>query len=340
MPGSSGSLGPGKPSLAFLGAILARLRTVSDPLVRQGPGPGEDAAIISLPCCDLAVHTDPITEASERAGWLALNVAANDVATSGACPRWATVTMLLPENTSPSLALEIAEGIGRAAEKLGIDVVGGHTEATPGLSRPLLSVTVMGATCRGCALRTGDARPGDLVIVSGYAGMEGTGILASDFRGRLEKCAIPPRLIDEAERLSEEVSVVHRACRLAEEGLATAMHDATEGGVIGALVELGLASGLTVRADLSRVPLHPATRAIAECLGLDPYRLISSGLLVASVPRDLAGDALQALRESGLPAEVIGELVPGEPGLLVGGELIREPPADEILRVWSSGPEA
>ncbi len=339
MPGNSGKLPTGKLNPQLLSQLIDKTRLYIDPSVRQGPGTGEDAAIITLPCCDLVIHTDPITEAGYNAGWLALTVAANDVATSGACPRWASVAILLPENADEKLADAISSDMGRAARQLGIDVIGGHTEVTPGLTRPIVVATVTGITCRDCALRTGDARPGDKVLIVGYAGLEGTSIIVNDFPKLASKCGLKDETLEQISKLAENISVVGPACLLAKENLVRAMHDATEGGIIGALVEVAIAGGNTVIVEKSKIPVHPTTRKIAGCLGIDPLKLISSGALIAVVPPDAESRALELLEHNGFHAITVGRIERGEPVLVLQSgpdrEIIREPPPDEITKVWS-----
>jgi hydrogenase expression/formation protein HypE len=339
--GSNGKLPIGKLDPDILNYFISRSRVSPDPQVVQGPRLGEDAAIIDLGCCDLVVHSDPITEASANAGWLAINVAANDVAASGACPRWASITVLLPEGADTNLIDTLSKQIGEAATKLGIDIVGGHTEIAPRLSRPIIVTTVIGITCRGCSIRTSGAQPGDKIIIIGYAGLEGTSIIAVDFRMLLLKCNLKEKLIEEAVRLSKNVSIVEQACSLASRRLVNSMHDATEGGVVGALLEMALASGNTFQVLAEKIPVHPATRVISKCLNIDPFRLISSGTLLATATPGKAERAVSLLRSMGYTAEVIGEVIPGEPKVILHypGETIeyKSPPRDEIYRVWTFG---
>jgi len=338
--GTSGRLPLGKLPLSILSRVIAKARPVRHAETIQGPGPGEDAAILRLPCCDLALHADPITEASSEIGWLALHVAANDVATAGACPRWASITMLLSPGTSVNDLDPLIAGLSRAARELGVDVVGGHTEVAPGLEKPVVIATVLGITCRGCALRTGDARPGDLLVFAGYAGLEGTGILARDFSERLRSCELPEGILRQAVELGSRISIVKPACEVARNRLASSMHDVTEGGAIGALVELALASRLQAIVDARRIPVHDATLQISRCLGIDPLRLIGSGSFVIASSPENAGRVVELLESLGIPASIVGRLEEGDPGLLlVDGErrvLITDPPTDEISRVWES----
>ncbi|MCE4624839.1 MAG: AIR synthase family protein [Desulfurococcales archaeon] len=333
-----GRLPIGKLPLDALGEVISRIRTYRDPQTTQGPAVGEDAGIIRLPCCDLAIHSDPITEASSLAGRLSIIVASNDVATTGACPRWASITIMIPPNSDIESIKSIAEEAGSIARDLGIDVISGHTEISPGLAKPILVTTVIGLTCPGCAIRTGDARPGDIILITGYAGTEGTAILATDFRDKLKDCGVSNETLEGAKSLGDKVSIVGRACALASKRLPTAMHDATEGGVIGALVELALASNTRVVVYAERIPVHPSTTAISNCLDIDYLKLISSGALIFTAPKDKVGDAVSLLKTKGYPVEVIGRVEEGEPELvLYRGERVERysaPPADEISRVW------
>ena len=338
MPEINGRLGLGKLPFNFLSQVLDTIRPIIAPETVQGPGIGEDAAIVRLPCCDLAFHTDPITEAGSRIGWLSLHVSANDVATSGACPRWASIAVLMPPAASVNDVNDVVNGISIAARELGIDIAGGHTEVSPGISKPIVVSTVIGITCRGCAIRTGDAAPGDSMVMIGYAGAEGTAILATDFIHIVSKCGLSDSDLREAASLARSISIVPVACRLNRMGVAKAMHDVTEGGVIGGLVEIALASRARIVVDLDRVPVHPITFRISQCLGIDPMKLIGSGGLLVAVRPGYEEMVVSLARELGYPASVIGRVEQGRPALIVNsGEQTEyyEPPADEISRVWA-----
>ncbi|MCX8208524.1 MAG: AIR synthase family protein [Sulfolobales archaeon] len=278
-----------------------------DPSVLVGPSIGEDAAIIDLSDGRvLVVHSNPITGAVENIGWLAVHVSCNDIAVRGARPRWLLPVLYLPENSGVDLIDRITGQVDRAARELGAAVVGGHTEFTPGLGRPLISMTAVGIASRGRYITTGGARVGDLVLMTKTAGVEGTAILSTDFRNLLLELGVPEELVERGRKFIERVSVAREALLLAERGLATSMHDPTEGGLVGGLAEVAYASGTTIYIRESDVRVAEETEAISRALGVDPLRLISSGTLVATVPPDKAGEALRALEEEGVEASVIG----------------------------------
>ncbi len=340
----TGKLGPDA-AAAFLGATGA-----ADPGVALGPAHGEDAAAIDLGDRTLVVATDPLSLAADAVGRLAVHVACNDVAASGADPRWLTNTVLLP-SADPEVMATIADQVDAAASDLGVAVVGGHTETVPALERPLLSMTALGTTAR--FLPTGGASPGDRLLLTKGAGIEATAILATDFHEQCAAAGVPDRTLDAAAGFLDDVSVVPDAAAVRTH--ATAAHDPTEGGVVTGLVELAVASDTVVTVDSDRVPVRPETRACCDALGVDPLRTFGSGALLAAVPPERVDDACEALATAGVDAAPIGrvreptvtEPVGGSGSntnvesaastggtLILDGEPIREPPHDELYRFW------
>ncbi len=331
-----GKLPPGT-----LSRLLHRLTPVTFPSTIVGPRIGEDAAIIDTGFCDLVMHVDPITEAGALAGWLAVHVASNDIAVTGARPRWLIVTLLLREGASMDEAERIAEEIGRAAREIGVEVVGGHTEATPGLNKTIVQVAAIGCTCRGCSVPTSGARPGDLVVQVKPAGIEGTAIIATDLRHRLLEMGLNRDLVDRAASMYKMVSIVREALELASRGLATAMHDPTEGGLIGGLIEVALASGTSITIDRSKVIIAPETRIITEKLEIDPLKLISSGTLIATIPPSKIREAETILDSMNVEYSIIGVVEERREWILrirhpAGDTIYNKVPQDEITRVIAS----
>ncbi|WP_281194902.1 AIR synthase family protein [Halorubrum sp. F4] len=309
----------------------------TDPAVSTGPAHGEDAAAIDLGDRTLVVATDPLSLATEAVGRLAVHVACNDVAASGADPRWLTNTVLVPD-ADPERLRTIATQVDETATDLGTAVVGGHTETVPALDRPLLSMTALGTTDR--FLPTGGATPGDRLLLTKGAGIEATAILATDFRDECAAAGVDDATLESAAGFLADVSVVPDAAAVRE--FATAAHDPTEGGVAGALVELAAAGGIVVEVDRERVPVRPETRACCDALGIDPLGAFGSGALLAAVPPERVDGALEALEAAGIDAAEIGTVREPETGsdaepagtLRLDGEAIREPPRDELYRLW------
>jgi hydrogenase expression/formation protein HypE len=333
----------GKLPAAHLEVLLAGLAAPDDRLL-VGPRPGEDAAVIALDADRaLVAATDPVTFATDRIGAYAVHVNANDVAVLGARPRWFFAVVLLPEAAATAeLALAIAREIRRTCDALGATVAGGHTEITAGLDRPIVVGQMLGEVATAKLVRKTRLSPGDLVLVTHGAAIEGTAILARERRDHLSAHLTEAELAAAARLLDEPgISVVRAALTAVEAADVHAMHDPTEGGLAAGLVELAQAGGCGLRVFGARVPVLPETRAVCRVLGLDPWRLIASGaLLVAAAPGDV-DTILAALREASIPATVVAEVRPAADGLSVEWDGRTEPllaPArDEIARLFDAG---
>jgi hydrogenase maturation factor len=306
--GRSERLMVGKISPDLLERYVFKRAGVPDPDVLVGPRYGEDAAIIKIHGSYIAVHIDPITAAVKNIGWLAINIASNDVAVRGARPRWGIILLLLPEGAGEDLLDSITGQIDIASKRIGLSIVGGHTEVVQGLGRPIVAATIIGQPVRGI-ITTAGARPGDAIIMTKTAGLEGTAIIASDYRDILAGRGIDPEILDKASRNIERISVVDEALVLAERGLANSMHDPTEGGILGGVAELAYASGVGLEVWEDRIPMARETLEIARIVGIDPLRLISSGVLIATTPQERAREAIEALRSAGVEASIIGRVL-------------------------------
>ncbi|MDG7020435.1 MAG: AIR synthase family protein [Nitrososphaerota archaeon] len=278
----------------------------------------------------LIVSSDPITGVTERAGWYAVNVSANDVATSGNRPEFLQSVILLPEGASEGDLRSLSSEMHGTARRLGIAIVGGHTELTPGLDRPIV-VTTAFAVARSFVTAAG-AREGDTLMMTKTAGVEGTAIIATDPRFNV---GLDRRTVAMARRQFELLSVVEEAVAAYGTGAVHAMHDCTEGGVLGALYEMSAASGVGLEVSGDGIPVAPETGAIAAALGVDPLKLISSGTLLIAVEQGRERDVARAVRSAGSRATAIGRFRGGEVVLGRGAleEVVTRPPKDEIWRL-------
>ena len=324
--------------------VLKRLGSYRSDVV-VGPREGVDVSVLSAGG-DLVViaHSDPIVGALKKIGWLAVHIACNDVATSGAEPRWILPTILLPEKWSESMVDEITGDIDAAARELGVAVVGGHSGYAAGSSRPIVVVTALGLGKLGRVVTSAGARTGDSVYVTKGAGIEGTAILAADFRDVLAEKGVDEVLMKRAESFIDEISVVKEAVELAKTGAVTAMHDATRGGVAEALIELATASGKTIEVWEDKIPVRDETKAFAEALGFDPLWMISSGTLVFTTSKNRKGEAEEVLKRLGVSYAEIGEVKERGPRLIIhrdrGDEVLEkpQPEKDELARLWKLYP--
>ncbi|MEM2141958.1 MAG: AIR synthase family protein [Candidatus Thorarchaeota archaeon] len=298
---------PGKIPPGLLESVVLTRLGATDEDVILGPGTGRDAALVRVGNRLLVMSCDPITGSINDAGWLAVHVNANDIATFGISPSWFLASIMLPTGSSSDDLERIMGQINNACRDLGIAVVGGHTEVSHCVSRPIVSGFMVGVVHDGRYVTSSGARPGDRIVVTKSVGIEGTAILATDGREYLSKFMTPEQL-DEAASLRNRISVVHDGVTAFRTGHVTAMHDPTEGGLAGALHEICDASRVGFRVDTSRIPVHPLTRRICDILRLDVLGLISSGCMLIAVKPDHVTDVVSALWEIGIPAAEIGEI--------------------------------
>ena len=266
-----------------------------------------------------------------NAGWLGVHVACNDIAATGAQPIGVLVTLLLPpENAIAELDRLTAE-IHRAASDLDIAVLGGHSEVTAGLTKSIICLTALGRAPIDGYVTSHGARIGDEIIMTKSAAIEGTAILATDFADELI-AGIGREFVAAGQGYFAEISVVREGTIAAANG-ATAMHDVTEGGILGALAELADASGIGFRVRVESIPRRPATDAICGYFGVDPLALVSSGSLLITAPKER--QLARFLRDHAIDATSIGEVTSGERRLLLRGKQMPHfaPERDELWRL-------
>ena len=307
--------------------VLTRTGARDDDVV-MGPQYGEDAAAIRFGDRLLAVSSDPLSLARERLGTLAVHVACNDVAACGGTPRWLTNVVFLPDDDPETLDV-LTRQIDDEADALGVAIVGGHSEYVPALERPMVSMTALGVADE--YVPTGGAEPGDRILLTKGAAVEGTAILATDFRAELD---LPEPTLERAEEFFGEISVMPEAAVLRDD--ATAMHDPTEGGVLNGLVEMATASGVRLDVERDAVPVREETAALCDALGVDPLRIFGSGALLAAVPEESCDDAVAALEAEGIRASEIGVAAEtDEPSVRLDGETIRDGVRDDLYDLWT-----
>jgi hydrogenase expression/formation protein HypE len=273
-----------------------------------GPSAGIDGAVIEIGNKCLIVSMDPITGAIERIGWLAVNINANDIATFGVEPAFLFSCILLPENAERKTVETISTQMNKAAKKLGMAIVGGHCEVTPGLTNSIVVGCTMGITEKGDYVTAGGAKPGDKLILTKTAGIEGTAILASDKENQLKK-VMSTTMLQKAREFYNQISVVTDAVTAFKTGGVHAMHDPTEGGVAGGIHEMADASDLGVKIFEKKICVKPETMKICDFFQIDPLQLISSGALLISVKQDFADKIIEKLAQKKINASIIGEFL-------------------------------
>jgi hydrogenase maturation factor len=303
------------------------------PEVLVGPAIGEDCSVIGVNGDEVIIlSTDPITGAVQDIGVLAVHITANDIASSGAEVIGIMVSILLPENTVEAELKLLMNDIEAVCEQLQIEVVGGHTEITKAVNQPIVTVTGIGKIKKSKLIKTTGAINGQEIVMTKWAGLEGTAILATAKQQELLS-KYSAGFINKAQMMLDYISVVPES-RIAMEVGVTSMHDVTEGGIFGALWEIGAASRVGLEVDLQKILLKQETVEICEYFDLNPYMLISSGCML--IVTDNANQLVDKLNDQGITAAVIGRITEGNDRIIVNGEERRylEPPkTDELYKV-------
>ena len=314
----------------------------TDPRVLIGPGIGEDAAVISMSDDRVLVaKTDPITFASNEIGWYSVHVNANDIAATGAEPRWFLATLLVPENTPESQIENAFRQIYDACKDIGVSLIGGHTEITYDINRPIVMGAMLGEAHPDDLTPTSAAQVGDAVLLTKAIAIEGTAVLGRESASTLSAKGVPDSTIQTAQGFlyNPGISVLKDARIARASGAIHSMHDPTEGGLVTGLREIGWAAGVGVRLDLASVPILPETRVFCQNLDLDPLGLLASGALIVTLSPEHVPDVIAGLEGAGIPVARIGEVTPPEGGFVVctatGEREMPDFPIDELARFIS-----
>ncbi|MBO5775971.1 MAG: hypothetical protein J6V83_05550 [Clostridia bacterium] len=293
--------------------------------VLVGAGVATDCASIRTEGT-MVVHTDPITGATKEIGSLAVKVVLNDIAAGYGEPIALLLTLLLPESMSYEDVKYIMTDAEREAAQWDAEIIGGHTEFTDAVTRPVVNAVGIGK--RPLNFTPYKPQIGDSIIVTKNVALEGTFILAEQHEARLN---LSKEELDELKRYYALTSVMTEAKVIRESGIYATMHDITEGGVLGAVKELCDITGVGAEIRKDRIPVSELTLKITSALKVNPYRLISSGSML--IVTGSANEAIRALNAKGIDATVIGKVVEGEARLITQEkiEIINVEP-DELYR--------
>jgi len=330
----------GKLPLELLNKILYSNKIENERII-LGPGVGIDCAVVEIGSRYLVLKSDPITFATDEIGWYSVQVNANDLATTGARPLWFLNTLLLPEGkTTREDVLRINQQLRDACASLGIIVVGGHTEVTHSIDRPILVGTLVGEVEKERLVTPRGARPGDRILLTKGIPIEATSILAREFPNRLQSVLTEAELREAADFLHNPGIGVTRDANLAlSAGRVTAMHDPTEGGLAAALWELAEASGNVLEVKQEAIHIPELSGKICAFFGLNPLGTIASGALLMTVDPQDAQKIRIALEDAGIRCTEIGQVVQGAPAVHITANgttrLLEHPEQDEIGKVYA-----
>jgi hydrogenase expression/formation protein HypE len=325
------ALPAGKLPAALLRRLL-RMGGEAPAEVLLPPTIGEDAGAIAIGGGTLVAATDPITLTGQAIGGQAVVINANDVAVMGVRPRWFLAVVLLPPGTVAAAIEALFADMHAALARLGVTLVGGHTEITPAVTQPIVIGQMLGFRDDGRFVRTAGMRAGDIVLQIGEAPIEGAAVLANEVPQRLR--TVPAELLQRARQATRDpgISVVAPALLAVELG-ARALHDPTEGGLSAGLHELAEAAGLALLIDREAVLWFAPGRAICAALGADPWGVLASGTLLAAFAEDEVDRAQAALAAAGHVSARLGRADAGSGVRATDGSPLARYEQDEVARI-------
>ena len=321
----------GKLDFEDLRNIILNNKTIKRSEVKVRNDVGEDCAIIDFGDCEGIFSTDPITGAKENAGKLAVHINCNDIASTGGEPIGILVTILAPTSSTLEEINKVMNEIDEEAAKISVEIIGGHTEVTSAVNKMVISVTVIGKNLKGKSIKTAGAKVDDDIIVTKALGLEGTYILINDYEERIQRI-LSQEEIEFGKSLINKISVLEEGKIGGEFGVHS-MHDITEGGLLGGLFEVAMASNKGFKIYKDKIPMFDITKKVCEEFKIDPLRLISSGSMLITTKN--GGKLIENLKEKGIDASIIGKVCE-QGGILVdkGDEINVEPPKrDELFNI-------
>ena len=315
---------------------------IKDPRVIQGSKVGEDAAVIDMGDKYLISKTDPITFATDSIGYYVVNVNINDVICMGATPKWFQSTILLPEiGTDNELVESIFKNIHDTCQKFGISVIGGHTEVTRGLKKPIIVGSLLGEVDKDKLVLTSGAKPEDAVILTKGIFIEGTSIIGREKEQTLLKMGYDEHFIDKCKNylFNPGISVYKEATLANSKFTIHSMHDPTEGGLYCGIAEIAIASNYGIRIDMQNITILPEPLELSRIFHLNPMNTISSGSLLLTINSDSSFELLEHLRKNRIICERIGTVTKSN-NLVVRGqngkiEPLRYSETDDIIKIFN-----
>ncbi len=323
----------GKLSTSELNDLVLSNITIKNSDVVLGSAIGEDCAAIDFGDELMVLTMDPITATAESLGKLLVRINANDIATTGAMPRYMMITLLMPTTSNTEDLKIIMKDVKNEIDKLGIDLIGGHTEFTSAVNSPTACAVMLAKKPKRDFTSLKKIEKGDYIFMTGSAGIEGTGIIAMEKSFELEQ-KFGLDFVKRAKEYIEKTLVVDAGISASKVGVK-AMHDVTEGGVLGSIWEMISGAGLGCKINKSKIFVDEETKIICEHYGIDPFRLIGSGSLIIIVSKDRCKELEKALESSSTKFSIIGcvtdEKLLIDDGLSVSE--IKEPYSDELYKV-------
>ncbi|MEW5874130.1 MAG: AIR synthase family protein [Candidatus Zixiibacteriota bacterium] len=288
------------------------------------PQNGVDVGVVNLGHDRVMITTtDPVfvypEYGWERAAWFAIHILASDAATSGIAAQYMAIDLNLPPMMPDDDFAVLWQALHAECDKLGIAIVSGHTGRYEGCAFPMIGgATMIGIGSKDRYLTPAMAQPGDRIIITKGAAIETTGLFGVTYPKLLVQ-KLGQQVAEEAEAMFWQMSVVDDALTAVSVGVrqdgVTSMHDATERGIWGALVEVAQASGNGIMIDKAAIILPDASQRVCELFRIDPYCTSSEGTLIITCRPHKAAEVVRRLAGQGIASSDVGEIVAQDSGI-------------------------
>lgn len=322
-------LNVGKLDSELLKKLVFENMTFKREEVLARPGIGEDCAVVDYGKYECVLSTDPITAAVENIGHLAVNISCNDIASNGIEPLGILLAVMLPVGTTEEQIELMIKQAGETGKKLGVEIIGGHTEITFAVNQPVIVSTAVGRGLKGSSENAAKMETGDFILITKAAGIEGTSIIAEE---KDLSDILSSEEIEVARGFSESVSVVKEGIIAGKIG-THGMHDITEGGVLGAVWEMCQIAGLGCEIYRKEIPVDDITLKICDKFDINPLRLISSGSMMIACSGEQKKELMERITEEGIRCTCIGKVMDKDFGIKFdSGDVVSPPGADELYK--------
>ncbi|HUU86859.1 MAG TPA: AIR synthase related protein [Candidatus Glassbacteria bacterium] len=272
--------------------------------------------------------TDPITFPTPDPGRYAVIVNSNDIVTSGALPYAFNATIILPTESTIGTLMKIQDGMDKECRKNKITILGGHTEISSSVNTPIVSGAMIGFVPKDFYVPR-KINVGDVMVCAGWCAKEGVGIIASEGYEKLAE-NINKRKLKALKLLGENISVINEALWINKKVKPGLMHDATEGGILGACYETIAVENFGLTLSSKEFPLTTETSELFNFLQIDPLKVISSGTLLVVTTEEKANLLIEESSQM-TPIRIIGQIVDKNEGITLDGKPVDPPGADAII---------
>jgi hydrogenase maturation factor len=323
--------------------VIACIKKTIEVVVPPKPGFDAGAHEIGDDTC-IVIATDPcLGVPKEWFGWFLIHYAASDVAVFGAQPKFCTINLLGAPRTRKETFKAVMEQACTTTDDIGMAIITGHTGTYGGIPDLIGTCTAYGFIKREKIITPGGAQPGDYLLCTKPVGLETIVNFALTNKPLAEKLFGPER----TRRLAKQISLqtcVEEALLMAEVGGVSAMHDATEGGLVAALNEIADASQVGFRLDYDRLPVPLELQELATHFHLSRTEMLSAsstGTLLAGVSRSREDRIIASLANRGFDAKIVGVLTESKQRLIkCAGKPVQFPrqAADPYAKILAETP--